>query len=425
MVAARSKPSKRTPYSASVHARARADGTVAHDVRFRQDGKGRSVSFENDRAAQKWANVLRAIGPEQALELSGRVLADGLPTVYEYAERFINTKSGVEGKTLDHYRMFMRLHIGPTMGDLPLDAVSKEMVAGWINDQASEDAAAKSIKNRHGFLSAMFQSAVEDELLTRNPCARSRLPDSERGEMVFLSPDEFTTLLSYVPVFYQPLVQFLANTGARWGEATALKPGDFDLNAVDARGRPVPTVRISRAWKSSMAKGWYLAAPKTKRSKRILTLPEDLVPILRPLIESGNEFVFVNRAGSPIRQQNFWSREWCPARRLANGLPAFEANRNTPDKPWEAVRAGVWDREPASVPLGKFPRIHDLRHSCASWLIADGIPLTVVQLQLGHESIKTTSDVYGHVTPGMMASAASSLGRTLAGSMPVVMELEA
>jgi integrase len=130
-----------------------------------------------------------------------------------------------------------------------------------------------------------------------------------------------------------------------------------------------------------------------------------MLPVLRPLVESGKEFVFTNTRGGAIRQQNFWSGVWNPARRLANGLPPFTVAKGNAEKPWEARSMGVWDRKPAVKPLGKVPRIHDLRHSCASWLIADGIPLTVVQLQLGHESIKTTSDIYGHVTPGMMSSA--------------------
>ena len=419
MVVNGTKTKPRTKFAATVRPRPRSDGSVAHDVRYRVDGRSRSYSFESDREAQKWARILRAIGPAEAVKLLGRDLRDDLQTVAQYAEHYINTKSGVEGKTLDHYRMFMRLHIGPTMGDLPLDAVTKEMVAGWINFQAEDNNAAKSIKNRHGFLSAMFQSAVDDELITRNPCAKSRLPESEGVEMVALSPNEFTMLLVYIPMKYQPLVQTLANTGMRWGEVTALKPGDFDLDATDLHtGRPAATVRVSRAWKSSMAKGWYLAAPKTKKSKRVLTLPDGLVPIIRPLVEAGTEFVFTNGRGAPIRQQNFWSQVWTPARRLANGLPAFTTSQLDASKSWHPQPSGVWDRKPAAKPLGKYPRIHDLRHSCASWLIADGVPISVVQLQLGHESIKTTSEVYIHVTPGMMATAAHSLGRTLAGSMP-------
>src|SRR5690606_8290571 len=137
-------------------------------------------------------------------------------------------------------------------------------------------AAAKSIKNRHGFLSAMFQNAVDDGIIDANPCAKTKLPDSERREMVFLSPDEFTVLLSYIPERHQPLVLLLAVTGMRWGEATALRPGDFDLGA--------RRVRVSRAWKSSVKRGWYIGPPKTSRSKRTITLPEDAIPVLEPLV---------------------------------------------------------------------------------------------------------------------------------------------
>ena len=407
-------------YAATVSPRPRKDGSVAYDVRYRVEGKSRSVSFESDpgkipdKSAQKWARVVRSIGPEEAVKLLGRDLRTGLPTVAEYADHYIASKSGVEGKTLDHYRMFMRLHIGPTMGDLPLDAITKETVAGWINFQAEDGDAAKSIKNRHGFLAGMFQSAVDDELITRSPCAKSRLPSSETREMVFLSADEFTTLLAYIPPKYQPLVLLLATTGLRWGEATALRPVDFDLEA--------RTLRVSRAWKSSMAKGWYISAPKTRSSKRTLALPADLIPAIRHLVEGGAEYVFTNGRGNPIRQQNFWSQVWNPARRLANGLQPFDGTKADRDAPWHPRTDGVWDREPADVPLGKFPRIHDLRHSQVAWLMAQGVSLPVIRQRLGHESINTTISVYGHLSPDMMEGAASAIGIALAGAMPALME---
>ena len=55
------------------------------------------------------------------------------------------------------------------------------------------------------------------------------------------------------------------------------------------------------------------------------------------------------------------------------------------------------------------PRVHDLRHTHASWLIAAGIPLTVIQRRLGHESIKTTSDRYGHLADDADAAGAAAL----------------
>ena len=402
------------PYPASIRPRPRRDGTVAYDVRFRQDGSQRTLSFDNAVGAEKWANILRSVGPVEALAFLKITTADSCPTVADYAEHYINIKSGIEGMTRDHYRMYMRLHIGPTLGHLPLDAVSSDTIANWINLSAASGAASKTIKNWHGFLSAMFQSAVESDppLIGRNPCTRSRLPESEHKEMVFLSPDEFTTFLGYIPARWQPLVLLLANTGLRWGEATALKPSDFDLEQ--------RSVRVSRAWKSSSAQGWYLGPPKTRRSKRSVSIPDNLVQILRPLVESGKEFVFTNAFGHPVRQQNFHGGVWTPARRLANGLPAFEVSKLYPDRAWAPRTGSVWARKPATVPLGKSPRIHDLRHSHASWLLAAGVGIDVVQRRLGHESITTTVDRYGHIALERQARAGDAIGVVLAGAMPQI-----
>ena len=406
----RTTPMPKPLHAASVTTRAKRDGSASYDVRYRIDGHQGRVGFDTSRAAEKWANVVRAIGPGEALALLKIGSLENSPTVDDYATRYINGKSGVEGKTLDHYRMYMRLHISPTLGTLPIDAIGTEAIAAWIRGQ--EGAASKTIANRHGFLSAMFQSAVDDGVITKNPCGRSKLPETERREMVFLSADEFTQLLSYIPVRHQPLVLFLATTGLRWGEASALRPSDFDVEA--------KTVRVSRAWKSSIDKGQYIGPPKTKRSRRTVSLPDDMITTLLPLLEAGHEYVFVNGQGNPIRQAKFWEDVWNPARRLANGLPAFDS-RAKDGAPWRARANGSWDgRKPASKPLGKSPRVHDLRHSHASWLMAAGIPLPTIQRRLGHESITTTVDLYGHLSPDMQRAPAEVIGNVLGGAMPQI-----
>lgn len=400
---------KKTPYSASIRVRAKSDGTVAHDVRFRHEGSSMTRSFADAKSAERWANVLRQIGPENALPMLA-VEFDTVPTLDEYAELYINSKSGVEGLTTDHYRMFMRLHISPVMGSLPINTITPERIAQWVNDQVAAGSAAKSIANRHGFLSGLFEHALRvKKIIDENPCARTNLPSSEREEMVFLSPDEFTELLSFIPPKYQPLIFLLASTGLRWGEAVALRPSDFDLAH--------RTVTVSRAWKKSKARGYYVGAPKTKQSKRTIAIGADVVAAVEPLIKSGSEYVFTNAAGHPLRQTHFHSLIWTPARRLANGLPAFEKTRGKGEA-WEARTRGVWDREPSSTPIGKWPRIHDLRHSHASWLINRGVPLPVIQRRLGHKSIQTTSDIYGHLAPDMLQVPADVVGEVLAGAMP-------
>lgn len=403
-------------YGASIRPRTRRDGSVAWDVRYRVEGKSRTTAFESQPAAEKWARVVRQLGPEEALRML-RLDVGATPTVDEYAERFIATKSGLEGLTTDHYRMFMRRSISPAMGSLPLDAVDEERIAAWVNAQVDDGLSAKTIANRHGFLSSMFQHALEvSGHVKRNPCARTNLPSSERREMVFLSADEFAELLSFIPPRWQPLVFLLASTGMRWGEVSALKPQDFDLTH--------GTVRISRAWHWSKKRGFYINAPKTKRSKRTISLPDDAIAVMRPIVESAGEWVFTNRDGGPVRQQKFHADVWTPARNLANGRPARPKTRGKGEAYAPRV-GGVWDREPSKNPIRKEPRIHDLRHSHASWLINAGVPLTAIQIRLGHESIKTTSDTYGHLAPDMLRLPADVVGAALAGSMPEPLALAA
>lgn len=207
--------------------------------------------------------------------------------------------------------------------------------------------------------------------MAANPAAGARLPRTERREMVFLSRDEFAILVAAVTEPWRPLVEFLVASGCRWGEATALRPGDVD--------RAAATVRIARAWKYSPGTGYIIGAPKTRKSVRTINIPKPLLGRL----DYSNDWLFVNRTEGPIRIHGFQSRVWQPALKRAE-----------PD-------------------IGKRPRVHDLRHTCASWLIQAGVPLPVVQQHLGHESIETTVGTYGHLDRRSAQAAAEVIGKLL------------
>lgn len=141
-------------------------------------------------------------------------------------------------------------------------------------------------------------------------------------------------------------------------------------------------VTVSKAWKTDPgADGRFLVyAPKTQRGLRIVTLPARLAQQLAEHHEIGPRgLVFPSVDGGRLSIQEL-HRAWGPA------LDELEA-------------AGQ---------LRARPRIHDLRHTHASWLIAAGVPLTVIQRRLGHESIKTTSGRYGHLAGDADAAAAAA-----------------
>jgi integrase len=276
----------------------------------------------------------------------------------------------VQRDTIERYRSYAKLDIGPALGDYPLADLSRDDITAWINDQVASEASAKTIKNKHGFLSGALKAAVHADKIDANPCERIRLPRWDRQEMVFLTHEQFQTLKAATTEYWQPMVEFLAASGCRFGEASALRPGDVD--------RKHHTVRIVRAWKYHSG-GYELGTPKTKRSVRTIDVPASVLDRL----DYSGEFLFRNQAGGPVRIHGFHRRVWRPA----------------------VIKAKL---EPP-------PRIHDLRHTCASWMVQAGIPLPVIQRHLGHESIQTTVDIYSHLDRGSGRAASAAISAALAG----------
>lgn len=343
---------------ASIRARVRRDGTPTWAVLYALDGRQTSVTFTDEAGAEKFRTLVNTVGAERAMQAWGIPVttatdAGATITLTEWLDRHIAQLTGVEQKTLDDYQRYVRRDIAPLFGNLPLAAVTAEDISRWIKHLEAIGNAAKTIRNKHGFLSAALGRAVP-EYLAANPAAGRRLPrgSGDDDEMRMLTREEYAALLEATTEPWRPLLEFMVASGARWGEVAALKPSDVN--------RDTGEVKIRRAWKYSSA-GYAIGAPKTKRSRRTIRLP---ARVLDQLDYSG-EWLFTNRKGGPVRYQGF--------------------------------RRRVWDKAVAKAGLEPPPTPHDLRHTCASWMLNGGIPATVVSRHLGHESIKITVDIYGDV----------------------------
>lgn len=358
-----------------------ATGAESWRVRYRHGGKNRAVTFVSEQAATNWQTILDALGHDAAMRALDDDASAGARTVAVQVTRHIDHLTGVTEGTKSDYRAMLERDISPVIGSVPLPLLTREQVASWVNGLAARGLSGKSIRNRHSLLSAALTTAQRDGLLGQHPCKGMRMPrtDHERREMVMLTRTEFARLLAGMDERWQPLVVLLVATGIRWGEATALQVGDVDLDA--------GTARIRQAWKHTDGKGHELGPPKSRRSLRTVTLEPGVAKMLRPLVEarSPGEFVFTNTRGRPVRQNTFHGDVWTPAVRKFAG----DTCEKVPTKGRPRL---VWTKGP-----GKRPRIHDLRHTYASWAIAAGVPITVIQRSMGHESIVTTSDTYGHL----------------------------
>lgn len=383
-----------------------AGGKPRYKVRFRLDRVATSRTFTTSKAANDFAKLLDTLGPAEAARIFDEQLGADHDTLSltGWAGEHIDSLSGVQDDTLKRYRAYVANDLG-TLGPLPITAITPEAVSRWVNKLAATGASGKTIKNKHGFLSAALEHAVLARLIPSNPCKGTRLPRTVTEPMVFLTHDEYARFLGYVVPHWQPLVTTLFSTGLRWAEATALRVGDVDLDQA--------TIGVTRAWKE----GRVIGAPKSKRSRRTISLAPETVELLRPLVQGrpADEWLFTNMQGGPVRHQTFHDNVWQPAVRLANGEPAQAAKRVARRR--DASGALI---TPAEVPLGKRPRIHDARHTCASWLLGAGVPINYVQAHLGHESITTTVDRYGHVMPAARQAIAGAMSLALTQAHPQI-----
>jgi integrase len=367
------------PVMASIRLRVRKDGTSYTSVLYSYEGRQTSSSFNDHQVALKFQDVCNRLGPAEALKIWESKLPKDEITVRAFIKKHLEVISGVERKTITEYQRYLSRDIEPVLGPIPLSTLTRTDISRWVNKMRADGASGKTIRNKFTFLSGCLNAATRDGLIPANPAAGIRLPRTVRREMCFLTPEEFALLRDAFAERWWPLLDFLVTSGCRFNEATALTPADVD--------RFNGTVRITKAWKR-VPGGFEPGQPKTNKSIRTVNIPTSVLDQL----DYSHEFLFTNTAGGPIRLPNWHAKVWTPS--LAK---ARTKDPEAPDK----------------VLLTKQPRIHDLRHSCASWLLGQGVPLITVSAHLGHEDVATTSRIYAHLDRSAGQAAADAIANLL------------
>jgi integrase len=207
-----------------------------------------------------------------------------------------------------------------------------------------------------------------------------------RAEVQPLAPVEVKKLLGVIQEDRLAALYTVAlAVGLRQGEALGLRWQDVNLEA----GTLSVVTSLQRLEGQPV-----LAEPKTDKSRRTIKLPDVCIAAL----QAHREKQTLERA--------FMGEEWKDEWNLV-----FVEDDGSPLSRYAVTRRFQRILADSGIPKRRF---HDLRHTCATLLLAQGVPLRVVQETLGHSLFSTTADIYSHVLPVLMADAAAKMDAALA-----------
>lgn len=345
-------------------------GTVPWRARYRgPDGRERSQSFARKVDAERW------LRDQETAKDRGEWVDPMLrrTTFREWSTEWLDGATHLKPKTRAGYESILAVHVLPELGAMPISAIDQSAVRRFVAKVAAKPKdprrpaagtlGAGTARNAYNVVRSVFAVAIGSGAVRVNPCDGVKPPRPDRAEMLFLDALEVERLADAIVAPYGTLVRFAAYTGLRAGEVAALRVGRLDL----LRG----SVDVREAYSEVHGK-LVLGATKTY-ARRSVALPRFLVDELAAFLvgrdTSPDAHVFTAQDGGPLRHSNFYRRLFKPAVAAA-GLP-------------EGLR------------------FHDLRHTCAALLIAQGAHPRALMERLGHSSVTVSLDRYGHLLPSL------------------------
>lgn len=337
----------------------------------------------------------------------GRDVRTNNPTISELVEQWIAGRK-LQSSTLRRYKQSFTWQIKPSsIGKLRVRQLTRQHIIAWIStleqqpryDDPSRTLDPYSIRNAFAVLRGALNSAVIDGLMSSSPARKIELPDPDDEEITPLSMAEVHSFLKLVntaddqgrPHRNATLYHVCIRCGLRMGEVIGLRWRDIDL----AHQEMTITGQVQHKVRK---KG------KTKKSHRTLPLSPDLVALLQAHQRNQTEeralagpawnvedLVFCSMNGTPV--SGLWKQFTALQRRVGLANPC-------------STCASTGQKQGTTCPMchghktiARF-RFHDLRHTYAALAIAAGVDIYTLSRRMGHESITTTADLYGHLYKG-------------------------
>ena len=359
----------------------RQDGLWAASIRY-MGGTRVSKTSRRKTVVDRW---VRARLAEREAGLTSMV---GKQLLGPFVEGWFDAIAAEVGpRTLVRYRELLRLHVLPELGSRSLAGLTAQDVQELHGRLLQEGLSPQTVVHVHRVLHKALQDAVRWGKLARNVCTAVKAPRVPVQEMRVLSPDQARRFLAAAAGEPLEALYILAvSTGLRQGELLALKWSDVDLDA--------SRLQIRRTVQRVVGEGIKEGEPKSASGRRSVALTPMATSALRQHRASQLEqrmaaptwadldLMFTNAVGRYIEPGNLTRRSFRPLLRRA-GVPQL--------------------------------RFHDLRHTSATLLLAEGVHPKIVQEMLGHSTVQLTLDRYSHVSPNLQVAAADRMEAVLSG----------
>jgi integrase len=355
----------------SIHVRQTNSG-IRYDVKLR-DPSGRMYqrTFRRRREAEAYqARELADRSRGAWVDPRGSAIPFG-----ELAKLWLAGNPAKRPGALARDETIVRVHVEPALGHRPVGTITPRDVQSLVNEW-SKQLAGRTVRRQYGVVRAIFNAAVDADVIGRSPCRGIKLPAVARKEARIVDADDLASLATGMDEAYRPMPYLGAVLGLRWGECAGLKVSRLDFL------RSTLTVN----WQRTRGPGGAMVEgpPKSAAGNRTLTVPAPLMDMLgrhlarRALTAAdGDAYVFAGPSGRPLDYSDWYHRVWLPALDAA-GLPGL--------------------------------KFHNLRDANATGLVAEGVDVKTAQVRLGHSDPRLTLAVYAQATTEGDRVAAERLG---------------
>ncbi len=312
--------------------------------------------------ANAWLSVKEAevVRGEWVDPDSGRV------PLAEYAAQWIKERPGLAPRTVHKYEDLLRLHIAPVLGEVDVVDVTPARVRSWRAELLGNGTGGPTVANAYRLLRAVMTTAVDDEMVRRNPCRIRGAGEDDSPERPIATVEEVFALADAIEPRFRALVLIAAFGGLRWGEVTGLRRRHVDIEGA--------AVRVEVGVVAVRGLGLVEGAPKSRAgrrsvARRTVALPPPIMPEVAGHLDRFGQLgpdglVFVGPKGGRLWRSNFQP---------------------------------TWNAAVAAAGIGVDLHFHDLRHTGNTLAAGSGASLRELMAHMGHSTPRAAL-IYQHAT---------------------------